>query len=460
MPPPKPPGLGTRIADGAAVASLAGAPIAEADTGTEQARLTELSQLEASTQQQIAAAEQGLKDFQSLSVVEKQRFLRDNGFTGEGGAILKDDGTTGGNTTYAINNYSKQMADAIAAAKAERENVRGQINDVRVMLAEQGGKTPNPMLDKGMEFGSYIGAAYLAHRLRGAGISKSQKSARAVEDAANSLLTRLPVPPAVPKKTLLSRVPVLGSKESARIKSATKAANKAAKAVEERLAGRDVPPISSNPTSPNGLPTRVANVDEFDRRGAEGLYGPVGPIGRFVEPVTSRLRTGDLGVMGLGAGDAYVMEGMLEKTRSDIETQETELQTAREEGDSIRITAARAQLEKLRTIETVQTTFQRIGIGLFAGAALGVTHGQYAKPRPRFEAAARERDLINRAMAPAPIPPPPPVPLQPPPMPGGPQLVRQPPPQKPRAPGKPKPKPPVTVGPAGRPRKATNDNDP
>jgi hypothetical protein len=460
VPPPKPPGkLGTRIADSAAVASLAGAPIAEADTGTEQARITELSQLEASTQQQIAAAEQGLKHFQSLSVVEKQRFLRDNGFTGQGGAILKDDGATGGNTTYAINNYNKQMADAIAAAKAERENVRGQINDVRVMLAEQGGKTPNPMLDKGMEFGSYIGAAYLAHRLRGAGISKSQKSARAVEDAANSLLTRLPVPPAVPKKTLLSRVPIVGKKESTRIKSATTAANKAAKAVEERLAGRDVPPISSNPTSPNGLPTRVANVDEFDRRGAEGLYGPVGPIGRFVEPVTSRLRTGDLGVMGLGAGDAYVMEGMLEKTRSDIKTQETELQTARKEGDANRITAARAQLEKLRTIETVQTTFQRVGIGLFAGAALGVTHGQYAKPRPRFEAAARERDLINRAMAPAPIAPPPPAPLPPPPMPGGPQLVRQPPPQKPRAPSKPKPKPPVTVGSAGRPRKATNDND-
>jgi hypothetical protein len=415
----------------------------------EQARLDELTQLEASAQQQIAEAEQGLKTFRGLSVVEKQKFLKANGFLGRDGLPLAIDGAPEGNTAFAIKAYEAKADEAISAAQAEREDVRGQINDVRVTLAEQGGKTPNPALDKAMEFGSYIGAAYLAHKLRGRGVRVSQASARAIEGQANSLLTRLPVPPDAPQKTMLSRVPVLGNKERARIKSATRAANKAAKAVEERLAGRDVPPISSNPTSPNGLPTREANVNEFDRRGAAGEFGPAGPIGRFMEPVTSRVRTGDLGVMGLGAGDAYVMEGMLEKTRADIDAQEAELQAAREAKDPTRITAARAQLEKLQTIETVQTTFQRIGIGLFAGAALGVTHGQYAKPRPRFEAAARERALIEDFRAPRPPTPPPANAFAP-----------STPPKKPRTvgKGKPKPKPPVSFS-SGRARKAENDND-
>jgi hypothetical protein len=484
VPPPKPPGkLGTRIADSAAIATLGlQGGTAEADTGgTEQARLSELAQLETAAQQQIATFDQSLKAFEALPPIEKQRFLKDNGFVGKDGKVLVLDGGTGDNTTFAIKAYKKELGDALAAQKAERDSFREETNTIRVSLANQDNDPANPWLDKGLELGAYGAALYGAHRFRGAGLKSSAKNARAVEDKANALLTRLPVPPDVPAKTLLSRVPIIGNKERARIATETKAATKAGKAVEDRLSGKTVPPISPDPTSPDGLPTRIENLQQFYRQGgAEGklpledlgngqfapridampdyrLYGPKGPIGRFMEPVTSRFRTGDAAVMGAGATDAVVMEGMLEKTRSDIAEEEVRLQKAQEAnkgaGDATRIRASRDRLKELRTIETGLTTAQRIGIGLFAGGALGVAHGKYARPEPRFEAAGRERQLINQAISPAPIAPPPvgPVLTAAPPAP-------PPPLKKPRT-RQPKPKPPVAITSGKRPPKPNNDND-
>jgi len=400
---PKKPGkLGTRAADAAAIATLGIAPPAEADTGDVQARLDDLSQRETAAQQLITEYEQGLKNFQNLSVIEKQRFLRDNGFTGEGGAILKDDGRTGGNTTYAINNYTQKMQEAKAAAQAERELTLKQINQVRVGMAERQENPPNPLFDKAAELGTYAAMIYGAHRLRGAATKGSQIAARRVADDANALLTRLPVPPQPPKKTLLSRVPVVGRKEKARIKKATTAANKAARAVEERLAGRDVPPISSNPTSENGLPARAANLEEFDRRRAAGNFGPVGPIGRFMEPINSRVRAGDLGIIGAGAADAHIMQGMLDKTRADIAAEEKRLEVARAKSDADLIRASNDRLAQLRKAEAVQTILQRVGVGLMIGGTVSLAHGRYSRPQPRFEAAGRERELIRLAQEPKP----------------------------------------------------------
>jgi hypothetical protein len=241
----------------------------------------------------------------------------------------------------------------------------------------------------------------------------------------------------------------VGTKEKARIKKETTAANKAQFATEERLAGRNIPPISSNPTSENGLPIRNANLGEFDRRRAAGDFGPVGPISRFMEPVTSRIRPGDASLMAAGATDAYVMEGMLEKTRSDIAAEEQRLDEARKAndgaGDPTRIQVSRDRLKELRNIETTFTVLQRVGVGLAIGGAIATTHGRYAKPQPRFEAAERERELIRLAQTPS---PPPANALAPP----------APAPKQPRTPPAPKPKPPVQFTTA-RPRRPSNDND-
>jgi hypothetical protein len=296
-----------------------------------------------------------------------------------------------------------------------------------------------------LEIGTYAAAIYAAHRVRGMAVKGSEKAARVVEGNANALLTRLPVPPEAPKKTLLSRVPVVGTKEKARIKKETTAANKAQFATEERLAGRDIPPISSNPTSENGLPIRNANLGEFDRRRAAGDFGPAGPISRFMEPVTSRIRPGDASLMAAGATDAYVMEGMLEKTRSDIASEEKRLDEARKADDPTRIEVSRDRLKELRNIETTFTVLQRVGVGLAIGGAIATTHGRYAKPQPRFEAAERERELIRLAQTPS---PPPANALAPP----------APAPKQPRTPPAPKPKPPVQFTTA-RPRRPSNDND-
>ena len=449
-PAPRRVGLGTRAADATAVAAIAsGGQTAQADTGDAQGRIDELTQSQTAAQQLITEYEQGLKAFEALSPLEKQRFLKDNGFKGEDGKVLTLDGGTGDNTTFAINNYKAEIEQATAAAKAERELFRKQINDVRVSLAEQDEKPSNPWVDKGLEIGTYAAAIYAAHRVRGMAVKGSEKAARGVEANANALLTRLPVPPETPRKTLLSRVPIVGDKQKARIKKETTAANKAQFATEERLAGRNVPPISSNPTSENGLPVRTANLGEFDRRRAAGDFGPAGPVSRFMEPVTSRIRPGDASLMAAGATDAYVMEGMLEKTRADISAEEKRLDEARKAndgaGDPIRIQVSRDRLKELRNIETTFTVLQRVGVGLAIGGAIATTHGRYAKPQPRFEAAERERDLINRAMAP---PPPPANALAP----------TAPAPRQPRTPPAPKSKPPVAFTTA-RPRRPSNDND-
>jgi hypothetical protein len=443
---PRTVGLGTRAADATAITTLAvGGPTAQADTGDAQKRIDELTQSQTAAQQLITEYEQGLKAFEALSPLEKQRFLKDNGFKGEDGKVLTLDGGTGDNTTFAINNYKAEIEQAAAAAKAERELFRNQINDVRVSLAEQDEKPSNPWVDKGLEIGTYAAAIYAAHRVRGMAVKGSEKAARVVEGNANALLTRLPVPPQAPKKTLLSRVPVVGTKEKARIKKETTAANKAQFATEERLAGRDIPPISSNPTSENGLPIRNANLGEFDRRRAAGDFGPVGPISRFMEPVTSRIRPGDASLMAAGATDAYVMEGMLEKTRSDIAAEEKRLDEARKADDPTRIEVSRDRLKELRNIETTFTVLQRVGVGLAIGGAIATTHGRYAKPQPRFEAAERERELIRLAQTPS---PPPANALAPP----------APAPKQPRTPPAPKPKPPVQFTTA-RPRTPSNDNN-
>ena len=459
VPPPKPPGkLGTRTADAAAIAMLAtGGPTAEADTGDPQKRIDELSQQETAAQQLISEYDQALKSFEAMAPTEKQAFLKNNGYTGRNGETIKPDGDVGGITGFAIETYKNELKAAKAEQQAERDKHGNEINQIRVALAQKPEKQTNPLIEKLTEYGTYGAVAYGAHRFRGAMIKGSQVSADRAAAKANALLTRLPVPPEPPRQTVLSRVPVLGSGQKARIATETRAANDAANLVEERLSGRDIPPISRSATSPDGLPNRLANVDEFDRQAAAGNFGPVSRIGRFMEPVNSRFRAGsDIGVIGTGAADTYITEGMIQETRADIAAEEAKLEAALNPTDGKQVDAdavglSTKRLEQLRQAETAQVILQRIGIGMMIGGGFGLGHGRYARPQPRYEAAARERDLINRAMAPAPTPPTPPPPTPPPPtppppMPGGPQLaspalVPPPPPQNPRAPRKQKPKP-------------------
>lgn len=452
VPPPKAPGkLGTRTADAAAIAMLAtGGPTAEADTGgattkadtgtDAQARIAELAQLQASKQANVDEYEQALKAFEALPPTEKQVFLKNSGYRGAKGESIKPDGDVQGITGFAMDAYRAKINADIAAAKAERDGFKKEINDIRVALAQKPEKQTNPLIDKLTEYGTYGAVAYLAHRGRGAMVKGSQVTANRAAAKANALLTRLPVPPEAPRKTLVSRVPILGNKQKARIKRETTAANKAQFATEERLSGRDIPPISSNPTSPDGLPVRLANVDEFDRQAAAGDFGPVSRIGRFMEPVNSRFRGSDLAVIGTGAADTYITEGMIQKTREDIVAEEKKLAKALADDDPDAIGLSTTRLEQLRQAETVQVILQRIGIGMMIGGGFGLTHGRYARPQPRYEAAARERDLINRAMAPAPAAPPPapPAPL---PTPVVNTPAPAPAPAKPRTVGKPKPKP-------------------
>lgn len=449
----KPSKIGTRTADAAAITTLAvGGPIAEADTeDPNKKKLAELAQLQTSEQAKVDEYEQALKAFQAMSVMEKQQFLKDNGFPGKNGKDLVIDGVTSDNTRYAIEAYTARADADIATAKAERDKAKTDANRLEVAMAMKPQKETNPLIDKAQEMATYGAMIYGAHRLRKMGLNRRQGEADKVAAKANALLTRLPVPPEPPRRTLYSRVPKLGEKQLKQFKSATTATNKARLATEERLAGRYIPPISSNPTSVDGLPNRLANVDEFDRQAAAGDFGPVSRIGRFMEPVNSRFTGGDLSLIGGGMADAYIMQGMLDKTRAEIKAEEKKIadEQLKDEAEqsAALISNSSRRLEQLRTTEQVQIVLQRVGIGLAIGGTVALGHGRYARPQPRYEAAARERDLINRAMA-----PPPPAP------PTSTGRTPTPSPTKPRTVGKPKPKPPVSFT-SGRPRKAANDNN-
>jgi hypothetical protein len=451
--PKKPSKIGTRTADAAAITTLAvGGPAAQADTeDANKTKLAELAQQQANEQSKVDQYEQALKAFEAMPPKEKQAFLKNNGYTGRNGETINPDGDVRGITGFAIETYKNKIGADIATAKAERDKAEKEATRLEVAMAMRPQKEVNPLIDKAQEMATYGAMIYGAHRLRKMGLDHRQGEANKVAAKANALLTRLPVPPETPRRTLYSRVPIAGSKEKARIKRETTAANKAQFATEERLSGRYIPPVSSNPTSPDGLPVRLANVDEFDRQAAAGDFGPVSRIGRFMEPVNSRFTGGDLSLIGGGMADAYIMQGMLDKTREEIRTEEAKLEAAKLEdggvGNPAQIDLSSRRLEQLRTTEQVQVVLQRVGIGLAIGSTVALGHGRYARPQPRYEAAARERDLVNRAMAPAPPPPAPP-----------PSTGRA--PTTPRTVGKPKPKPPVRMSfSSGRPPKAQNDNN-
>ena len=525
---PKGPGkIGTRIADGAAVATLGlQGGTAEADTGETSTELKTSPELKTANErvtgieaqinkldnETIPTLEEQIRLLQDYRAdpKEKQRILIARGHKlGEYGP--NRDGVDGVITpgSYSANAIVSEVAKIeadIARRRQEREGyksdlatARDEVDKIKVSEAEQGGKPATPLRDKVLEAASYGAGIYLAHRFRNAGLRGAQKDATAIESKANALLSRRPPVPPVPDKTALGSIPLVGQpiekalfpNKVARNTSATNAAARAARAAEPRLSGDDVPPISPDPTSPDGLPTRVANLNKYYTDGGaeqrlpfedlgdgqfasrtdvmpdHRLYGPKGPIGRFMEPVTSRFRTGDLAVTAGGALDYTVMSGMVEQTRADIKTAEEELKVARAKNDSIGIARAKKDIEKLETIESVQVAFQRLGLGMMGFGVLGGMHGKYARPQPRHEAAIRERNLINQAISPAPPGgpqvarpvPPPPAPPPPPNALAAPVAPSPSPTKKPRAPSKPKPKPPAVIGPSGRTKKPANDNN-
>lgn len=512
----KPGKLGTRTADAAAIATLGlQGGTAEADTGEVSAELktandrvigieAQISELDDETIPTLEEQIRLLQDYKA-DPREKQRILiargHDLGTFGPNKDGVDGDLRRGSYSAKAVISEVAKIEADIARRRQEREGyksdlatARGEVDKIQVRLAEQGGKPATPFRDKVLEAASYGAGIYLAHRVRKGGLNAAQKNATAIESKANALLSRRPPVPPVPDRTALGSIPLVGQpiekalfpNKVAQNTSATDAAARAAQAAEPRLSGNDVPPISPDPTSPDGLPTRVANLNKYYLDGGAErqlpvedlgngqfamrsdvmpdyrLYGPKGPIGRFVEPVTSRFRTGDVAVTAGGALDYTVMTGMVEQTRIDIKTAEEELKAARAAngglGNAIRIDAAKEDIEKLKTIESVQVGFQRLGLGMMGFGLLGGMHGKYARPQPRHEAAIRERNLIAQAISPAPIAPPP-APVVPPPSATVNAFASPPPaPKKPRTASKPKP---TWSGPKAsvRTKKPANDND-
>ena len=508
--------LGTRTADAAAIATLGlQGGTAEADTGKTSPELktanervigieAKINKLDNETIPTLEEQIRLLQDYKA-DPREKQRILiargHDLGTFGPNKDGVDGDLRPGSYSAKAVISEVAKIEADIARRRKEREGYTnelatavGEVNTIQVKEAEQGGKPATPFRDKVLEAASYGAGIYLAHRVRKGGLNAAQKNATAIESKANALLSRRPPVPPVPDRTALGSIPLVGQpiekalfpNKVARNTSATDAAARAAQAAEPRLSGDDVPPISPDPTSPDGLPTRVANLNKYYLDGGAErqlpvedlgngqfamrsdvmpdyrLYGPKGPIGRFVEPVTSRFRTGDVAVTAGGALDYTVMSGMVEQTRADIKTAEEELKAARAAngglGNATRIDAAKKDIEKLETIESVQVGFQRLGLGMMGFGLLGGMHGKYARPQPRHEAAIRERNLIAQAISPAPIAPPP-APVVPPPSTTVNAFASPPPkPKKPRTVGKPKP---TWSGPKAsvRTKKPANDND-
>ncbi|MEL7446071.1 MAG: hypothetical protein AAGK02_09685 [Pseudomonadota bacterium] len=326
------------------------------------------------------------------------------------------DGNIGPATRQAI-------AENIAQIRADREALRANIeslqerrNDLEIRAVSANQQSGNAFIEKGLPAAATVAGILGAYKLRGRGVAKSQQAARAIEDKANAFVTRLPPPPGQPDKPLRRFLP---GQEGLRNQVAEEAAeaDKLAKQFEDRLAGRGGAGFTrSGINSPD---TRAANVNEFWRLGGAGedvpfepkakggwkprkdpadlstLYRPQGTVGRAMEPLTSRVRVGDVAAVATGAADAALMEPLLQSARKDIEEAKADLARYEAARDATGIERAQERLQQAKTMETVFLTAQRMGIGLAAGGGLATMKGGgYATPRPNLAGAERERALV------------------------------------------------------------------
>jgi hypothetical protein len=366
--------LGTRTADAAAVAALASAPPAQADTGggaeleAANERVATATKTVADTRGKIAKLQSQLEMLQDPKgdISAKQEILklrgRPLGKTGPKGDGV--DGVDGPNTTAAITDEAKKIEAAIAReeaalekAEAEEADARKGVTQAEMRMAQQEAEV-SPMTKALREVapwaGTAAGIAIAGFSRRGA-VAKSRVAAQQAAARANTLLN-----------------------------ASTK--------------------VSRAQRGPDALSTRAANLNEFWRLGGAGENVPFkktkdGKWTQRPKPVEpSRLfpaekfplRSMDAGVMAGGALEAGGSQLLINDNKQKADKARQDIQRYADKGDLAGVKRAQAELEEAENMVALATAARNLGLMIAGGRGIAALKMPYAQVRPGINMAAAE----------------------------------------------------------------------
>jgi hypothetical protein len=388
----KPGKIGTRIADGAAIATLGlQGGTADADTGGLSAELQKANERIALAEKTTADTRSGITKLQSQlemlqdpagDIAAKQSILklrgRKLGTTGpEGDGV---DGVDGPNTIAAINDEAAKIEAAIAREQANLE--KAQIAETKALDAAkqvrmqkiQADAQPGKNTELAREFGPYggvaagIAAAYLMRR--GAG-KKFYKASQSAADSANALLTDAPI--------------------NAR----------------------------AGVQHPNGINVRATKLNDFARQGGApsgttpfddkqtGSFRPrakkntVDPSDLYPNPgfMASRLRIPDYGWSATGLIEAQVAGGLRAKEEKKIATYEADVERFALAGDEAGLQRASASLQQAKNMYAIASAFERAGYAYAATRMVAGLKDPYKFVRPDIKAYEKEASSLRTAIS-------------------------------------------------------------
>lgn len=374
--------LGTRAADAAAIAAVAGAPPAQAETSekstelkTANERLNTATQRLAGVDNKITQLEEELQLLEraasqdpTVDATRVQLILEARGFDlGPRGA----DGKIGKDTRAAIAGNIKKIENDIETQRAEREKARGEVTASRKSVTQaeiraiQARAEPSPLATTATlagQLGAIAGGLYLAKRGRAGAVLKSGPAAQAAAAKANALLSSKP---------------------------ATKA-----------LSG------------PGSINEQAANINAFWKMGGAGekvpfktagtgrwsaRSGAVEPAKLFEPKWFQQYRSNDVLYMTVAGLDAIGSRAGINKLNEEINKTNTEITQFEADGNvagAERAIQHKARLEGLRTAAEIA---EKLGYGYLAGRSLSPLM-PYAKVTADVKAAEAQRARLLQQM--------------------------------------------------------------
>jgi hypothetical protein len=374
--------LGTRAADAAAIAAVAGAPPAQAETGKGSAELKTANERLNTATQRLAGVDNKITQLEEeLQLLERaasqdptvdakrvQLILDARGFDlGPKGA----DGKIGKDTRAAIAGNIKKIENDVETQRAEREKARGEVAASRKSVTQaeiraiQARAEPSPLATTATlagQLGAIAGGLYLAKRGRAGAVLKSGPAAQAAAAKANALLSSKP---------------------------ATKA-----------LSG------------PGSINEQAANINAFWKMGGAGekvpfktagtgrwsaRSGAVEPAKLFEPKWFQQYRSNDALYMTVAGLDAIGSRVGINKLNEEINKTNTEITQFEADGNvagAERAIQHKARLEGLRTAAEIA---EKLGYGYLAGRSLSPLM-PYAKVAPDVKAAEAQRARLLQQM--------------------------------------------------------------
>jgi hypothetical protein len=374
--------LGTRAADAAAIAAVAGAPPAQAETSEKSTELkTANERLNTATQrldgvnnkitqleEELQLLERAASQDPTVDARRVQLILEARGFDlGPRGA----DGKIGKDTRAAIAGNIKKIENDIETQRAEREKARGEVAASRKSVTQaeiraiQARAEPSPLATTATlagQLGAIAGGLYLAKRGRAGAVLKSGPAAQAAAAKANALLSSKP---------------------------ATKA-----------LSG------------PGSINEQAANINAFWKMGGAGekvpfktagtgrwsaRSGAVEPAKLFEPKWFQQYRSNDVLYMTVAGLDAIGSRVGINKLNEEINKTNTEITQFEADGNvagAERAIQHKARLEGLRTAAEIA---EKLGYGYLAGRSLSPLM-PYAKVTADVKAAEAQRARLLQQM--------------------------------------------------------------